>query len=79
LEFSNPNNDRLGTGKKITIGSDGKMQQKSEQLIIAQMQRPVQLVTADLNKDGKDDIIACEFGYLTGALTWMENRRWRYI
>jgi hypothetical protein len=27
-----------------------------------------------LNKDGKDDIIACEFGYLTGALTWMENK-----
>ncbi len=70
----NPNNDRLGTGKKITIAADGKMQQKSEQLIIAQLQRPVQLLTSDLNKDGKEDIIACEFGYLTGALTWMENK-----
>ena len=35
--------------------------------------RPVQIAEADLNKDGKQDYIVCEFGNLTGALSWMEN------
>lgn len=70
----NPNNDKLGSGKKVNIGKDEKFIQKSEQSVIRLLQRPVQLTTADLNKDGKDDIIACEFGYLTGALSWLENK-----
>ncbi len=70
----NPNNDRIGSGKTITIGADGRIEQKPEKPVLAQLQRPVQLLSADLNKDGKNDIIACEFGYLTGALTWMENK-----
>lgn len=70
----NPNNDKLGSGKKIGIGPDGKMQQIVGEPLISQLQRPVQLTTVDLNKDGKDDIIACEFGFLTGALSWMENK-----
>ena len=74
IGYLNPNNDRLGSGKKIAIGKDGKMIQNIEQPLISQLQRPVQLTTVDLNKDGKDDIIACEFGFLTGALTWMENK-----
>ena len=28
----------------------------------------------DLNNDGKDDIIACEYGNLTGKLVWYENQ-----
>ncbi|MEI8074087.1 MAG: FG-GAP-like repeat-containing protein [Bacteroidota bacterium] len=70
----NPNNDKLGSGRKIGIGTDGKMQQTFVQPLISQLQRPVQLTTVDLNKDGKDDILACEFGFLTGQLSWMENK-----
>ena len=74
IGYLNPNNEKLGSGKKIALGKDGKMIQTIEQPIISQLQRPVQLTSADLNKDGKEDIIACEFGFLTGALTWMENK-----
>lgn len=70
----NPNNDRLGSGKKISISADGKFVANSEQKLVNQLQRPVQLLPVDLNKDGKEDIIACEFGYLTGQLSWMENK-----
>jgi hypothetical protein len=70
----NPNNDRLGSGRKIGIASDGKLQQTIVDPSINQLQRPVQLTTVDLNKDGKEDIIACEFGFLTGALSWFENK-----
>src|SRR5664279_2608821 len=37
------------------------------------LQRPVQITSVDLNNDGKKDYLLCEFGYLTGALSWMEN------
>ena len=70
----NPNNDRLGSGKKIGIGADGKMQQTKVEPLIKQLQRPVQLTAVDLNKDGKEDIIACEFGFITGQLSWFENK-----
>src|SRR5207249_4337546 len=35
--------------------------------------RPVQILSADLNKDGRTDYVVCEFGNLVGALSWMEN------
>lgn len=28
----------------------------------------------DLNNDGKEDIVACEYGDLTGKLVWYENQ-----
>jgi hypothetical protein len=28
----------------------------------------------DLNGDGRTDYLICEFGYMTGALSWMENK-----
>ncbi|HET9825569.1 MAG TPA: VCBS repeat-containing protein, partial [Chitinophagaceae bacterium] len=37
------------------------------------LRRPVQITSADLNNDGKEDYIICEFGNLIGALSWMEN------
>lgn len=35
--------------------------------------RPVQLIAADLNGDGRTDYLVCEFGYTEGRLSWMEN------
>lgn len=42
--------------------------------IISQMQRPVQMAYGDLNNDGREDIVACEFGDLTGKLVWYQNQ-----
>jgi hypothetical protein len=36
--------------------------------------RPVQITSADLNNDGKEDYLVCEFGNLVGELCWMENK-----
>lgn len=49
------------TGKKETILKDS-------------LQRPVQATYGDLNGDGREDIVLCEFGYKKGALSWLENQ-----
>jgi hypothetical protein len=69
----NPHNGKYGKAEYIEIKKDGKLHQDSTALFEG-LARPVQVVTADLNKDGKDDYIVCEFGYLQGALSWMENQ-----
>ena len=68
----NPNDSRAGKGEIFRKNAKGKMEKDSIALIDS-LKRPVQLTAADLNNDGKDDYIVCEFGYLTGALSWMEN------
>ncbi len=35
--------------------------------------RPVQFADADLNGDGKKDLIICQFGNHTGKLSWFDN------
>lgn len=68
----NPNNGKFGKGEYIRSNKNGKMTRDSLPLFDG-LQRPVELTSADLNNDGKMDYIICEFGYLTGALSWMEN------
>ena len=46
---------------------------KAAQLVIANLQRPVHMAYADLNQDSLPDVVACEYGYLTGKLAWYEN------
>lgn len=46
----------------------GRMQKKMEKL-----HRPVVSEYADLDGDGDEDLLICEFGYHLGALAWWEN------
>jgi hypothetical protein len=69
----NPNNGKYGSGRNISLLPDNKLKQDSTVLFDG-LQRPVQITAADLNKDGKEDYLVCEFGFQTGALSWMENR-----
>lgn len=41
--------------------------------VIGNLRRPVQAAYADLNSDGREDIIISEFGFRQGALSWFEN------
>ncbi len=68
----NPNNGKFGKLERVTKNSSGKMVLDSAKLIDS-LQRPVQAVAVDLNADGKMDYLVCEFGFLTGALSWYEN------
>lgn len=68
----NPNNGKYGKAQFIQVKRDGKLQEDTAALF-EKLTRPVQVTTADLNKDGREDYIVCEFGYLQGSLSWMEN------
>jgi hypothetical protein len=69
----NPSNAKLGKGQTISLDAGGKMRADSSALF-DNLARPVQITAADLNGDGRMDYLVCEFGYMTGALSWMENR-----
>lgn len=73
----NPNNGKFGKGEILSKDATGNIGEEPVSLFEG-LQRPVQLTAADLNKDGKTDYLVCEFGFLTGALSWMENRGGTY-
>ncbi|MDI1352863.1 MAG: VCBS repeat-containing protein, partial [bacterium] len=66
-----PNEDTLGVAFRM-VQKSGKWQADSTNLFSG-LRRPIQVTEADLNKDGKEDYLVCEFGYLKGGLSWMEN------
>jgi len=68
----NPTNEKYGEARFININKNGKMQKEAAPLF-DKLTRPVQISSVDLNNDGKEDYLVCEFGYITGALSWMEN------
>ena len=68
----NPNNGKFGKADFITISPEGVPKIDSA-ITIDSLERPVQITSADFNKDGKQDYLVCEFGNLKGALSWMEN------
>lgn len=69
----NPNNGRYGW-----VESRNKKTGTADTLF-KNLMRPVQLKRADINKDGKDDYIVCEFGNLKGALSWYEHTDSDYL
>jgi hypothetical protein len=42
-------------------------------IVIRNLQRPVSIAYGDLNRDGLEDMVACEFGNKTGRLSWYDN------
>jgi hypothetical protein len=42
-------------------------------VLFSQLPRPCHVEVADLNEDGKPDILLCMFGYLTGKFSWFES------
>lgn len=73
----------IGRGVFPNDAQDGTMQRlerkfpdpeyKPGNAVIRNLQRPVCVDYGDLNGDGFEDMIVCEFGNKTGGLAWYEN------
>lgn len=70
LGIMDPNDFRKGSLLEITP-------QKQSKPILEFLQRPVQASFGDLNQDGKEDFVLCNFGNELGKLAWYDgvNRR----
>jgi hypothetical protein len=68
----NPNNGMFGKAQFINTNEKGKMLEDTIALF-DKLRRAVQITTTDLNNDGRNDYLVCEFGNLIGELSWMEN------
>lgn len=64
-----PNNGK--TGSIETVEHDNP---ESHRKLYDSLMRPVHMSEADINKDGKPDLVVCEFGNLKGKLSWLENK-----
>ncbi|MFT5885029.1 MAG: hypothetical protein ACI9IP_001489 [Arcticibacterium sp.] len=64
-----PNDLKHGALQKINFNKND-----NTTTLISNLQRPVSMTYGDLNNDGLEDIVACEFGDLTGKLVWYENK-----
>ena len=72
IGIMNPNNRKDGNVFRISLAENDRMKVDSNVKFI-KLARPVQVTSSDLNADGKMDYLVCEYGNLTGALSWMEN------
>jgi hypothetical protein len=68
-----PNNGKSGRLQRLRLNADREWEPDSIPLV-NHLARPVQVLAADLNGDGRGDYLVCEFGNLTGALSWFENK-----
>ncbi len=71
IGIMNPHNGRFGKGQFISYSNSKTLLDTIP--LFDSLQRPVEITSSDLDSDGKMDYLICEFGYLSGALTWMQN------
>lgn len=64
-----PNNGKPGSLAAISASN-----KRNNINFFDSLMRPVYMNEADLNKDGRIDIVVCEFGNLKGKLSWLENK-----
>jgi hypothetical protein len=67
-----PNNGTAGVALRFAPGTDGRLAREPVRLFDG-LRRPVQVSPADLDGDGDEDYLVCEFGSLLGGLAWMEQ------
>ncbi len=63
-----PNNDKSGFYVEASVQNGRIVPQKT----IKALQRPVAFAKADLNQDGRPDVVISSFGHFAGRLSWFE-------
>lgn len=66
-----PSTDKFGKAQSIIRNADKHF--RLDTTLFDELSRPVQITPVDLNMDGKGGYLVCEFGFLTGALSWYQN------
>lgn len=77
-----PNNAMAGHMDRLAPGSppakasasEGQHFVPGDTPVFSGLMRPVNLAGADLNGDGRRDWVVCEFGFIKGELSWLENK-----
>lgn len=67
----NPTNSRQGLAQ-VFLRPEGPGSRDSV-VLLSELARPVEVLPADLNQDGAVDLLVCEFGFMTGSLSWYEQ------
>lgn len=65
-----PNNDRIGSVVALENQGGGKF---TNHVVIENIARVTDVRGADMNSDGKIDLVVGQFGYVQGEIRWMEN------
>ncbi|HEY9154888.1 MAG TPA: VCBS repeat-containing protein, partial [Opitutaceae bacterium] len=65
-----PSNEKIGS--VIVLMNDGKNHFHNK-VIVDKISRVTYVNAADLNKDGKLDLVVGAFGYVEGEIRWLEN------
>ncbi|WP_128547540.1 FG-GAP repeat domain-containing protein [Larkinella soli] len=66
-------NDRPN-GEIIELHRNPANRRLERSVRLQKLQRPVEAIYTDLNGDGREDILVCQFGYYLGRLSWFENK-----
>ncbi|HUX84078.1 MAG TPA: VCBS repeat-containing protein [Chitinophagaceae bacterium] len=68
-----PSELKAGSIQELEVDENGNAS-ISGKTIADSLHRPVEVLQADLNGDGRTDLVVCDFGNLTGELFWLENQ-----
>ncbi|MCC6287846.1 MAG: VCBS repeat-containing protein [Chitinophagaceae bacterium] len=67
--------DAPGGSLQLLIKNDTGRGYHSGDMLIPNLKRPVCIAYGDLNKDGLEDAVVCEFGNQTGELAWFQHNQ----
>ena len=67
-----PNNGKFGTVLTLPLSNAG-MKPGKPKLLLSGLRRPVRMIRNDFNRDGREDLLVCEYGHLEGSLSWFER------
>lgn len=73
IGLMNPNDKKTGSADSFAITKNGSFSYLAR--LLDSLPRPVQTISYDLNKDGKQDYLVCGFGNVTGALYWVTKEK----
>lgn len=69
-----PSDQTNGFVYRLQRNAQGKLLPPDNAKVIDSLHRPVHTQVADLNQDGRPDLVVCEFGGQLGRLAWYEQQ-----